>query len=143
MILERNNKEATMKGKLVAVVMLAGVVGCATPILNGITKQSVVDGVDMALAKHGLAGLVSKEQTAEIVDICVADLRLQAIGQQVVANAAANQELTERIEYLLGRYLPGGIPTDPSTNAPAAAAAAPAPVVPAGDPTITVTPGRQ
>jgi len=104
---------------LVAVMLSTG---CAQLIKLGVTEDLVATGVQVVLARQGLAGVMSDAQVREIITIVRAHERLQAIGNEVGQDA----RLQARIEELLARYVADGaivLPspvTEPATVDPAA-----------------------
>lgn len=89
---------------ITATLTIAVLSGCTTLTRFGITEDTVVAGVQLALAKHDLTGAVSAAQLTEIITIVKAEQRLQEIGEEV----AQDQRIQNLIEEIVGRYVIDG-----------------------------------
>lgn len=89
---------------ITATLTIAVLSGCTTLTRFGITEDTVVTGVQLALAKRDLAGTVSDAQLREIIAIVKAEQRLQEIGEEV----AADSRVQNLIEEIINRYVIDG-----------------------------------
>jgi hypothetical protein len=100
--------------RMLAVVGLALLCGCATFEKYGVTREVFLTGARLAAEKQGLGGAVTDEQLARFVDIVTSSPALLKLGSEVETNAV----LQTRIEALWAKYVGSGLVTLPGVTVP-------------------------